>query len=47
MIDKAGHIVTNYHVISGASSIEVSFSNKDTLDAKVVGSDPSTDLAVS
>jgi S1-C subfamily serine protease len=46
VIDKAGHIVTNYHVIEGADDIEVSFSSKDTLKAHVVGSDPSTDLAV-
>ncbi|MBA3244434.1 MAG: trypsin-like peptidase domain-containing protein [Actinobacteria bacterium] len=46
VLDKAGHIVTNYHVIEGAETIEVSFSNQDTLDAKLVGSDPSTDLAV-
>ena len=46
VIDKTGHIVTNYHVIEGADQIEVSFSNQDTLAATVVGSDPSTDLAV-
>ena len=46
VIDKAGHIVTNYHVIEGADEIEVSFSNQDTLTAKLVGSDPSTDIAV-
>jgi S1-C subfamily serine protease len=46
VIDKAGHIVTNYHVIEGAEQIEVSFSNRDTLRATLVGSDPSTDLAV-
>ena len=46
VIDKDGHIVTNYHVVQGASEIEVSFSNKDTVEAKVVGSDPSTDLAL-
>jgi S1-C subfamily serine protease len=46
VIDKAGHIVTNYHVIEGADRIEVSFSNQDTLAATVVGSDPSTDIAV-
>jgi S1-C subfamily serine protease len=44
--DKSGHIVTNYHVVSGARSVEVSFSNKDTLKAKIVGADPSTDIAV-
>ena len=46
VIDKTGHIVTNYHVIEGADQIEVSFSNQDTLRATVVGSDPSTDIAV-
>jgi putative serine protease PepD len=46
VIDKAGHIVTNYHVIEGADQIEVSFSNQDTLRAQLVGSDPSTDIAV-
>ncbi|HYK07666.1 MAG TPA: trypsin-like peptidase domain-containing protein [Gaiellaceae bacterium] len=46
VIDKTGHIVTNYHVIEGADEIEVSFSNQDTLSASVVGTDPSTDIAV-
>jgi S1-C subfamily serine protease len=46
VIDKSGHIVTNYHVIEGADEVEVSFSNQDTLRATVVGSDPSTDIAV-
>ncbi len=46
VIDKAGHIVTNYHVVEGASEVTVSFSNRDTVKAEVVGTDPSTDLAV-
>jgi S1-C subfamily serine protease len=46
VMDKAGHIVTNYHVVAGAESVEVSFSNSDNLKARIVGSDPSTDLAV-
>ena len=46
VIDKAGHIVTNYHVVEGADQIEVSFSNRDTMRATLVGSDPSTDIAV-
>jgi S1-C subfamily serine protease len=46
VIDKEGHVVTNYHVIDGASKIEVSFSNQETVSAKLVGSDPSTDLAL-
>jgi putative serine protease PepD len=46
VLDKAGHIVTNYHVVQGADDIKVSFSNQDTVKATVVGTDPSTDLAV-
>ena len=46
VIDKAGHIVTNYHVVANAQSVEVSFSNSDNMKAKIVGSDPSTDIAV-
>jgi S1-C subfamily serine protease len=46
VIDKAGHIVTNYHVVRGASSIFVSFSNSERIKAKLVGQDPSTDVAV-
>ena len=46
VIDKAGYIVTNYHVIAGARSIQVTFSNNASIDARVVGSDPSTDIAV-
>ena len=46
VVDKAGHIVTNYHVVQGADQIRVSFSNRDTVEAELVGSDPSTDLAV-
>jgi len=46
VLDKQGHIVTNFHVIDGATSIEVRFSNDDTLKATLVGSDPSTDVAL-
>jgi len=46
VLDKEGHIVTNYHVIDGATLIEVRFSNDDTLKATLVGSDPSTDVAL-
>jgi S1-C subfamily serine protease len=46
VLDRAGHIVTNYHVIEAASDIKVGFSNRDTMKARLVGSDPSTDLAV-
>ena len=44
--DKAGHIVTNFHVVRGANSIRLSFSNKDSKADPVVGTDPSTDIAV-
>ncbi|HLF00181.1 MAG TPA: trypsin-like peptidase domain-containing protein [Gaiellaceae bacterium] len=46
VFDKAGNIVTNYHVVEDADRIRVSFSNQDTVVARVVGTDPSTDLAV-
>jgi S1-C subfamily serine protease len=46
VVDKSGHIVTNYHVVEGADEIRVSFSNQDTVEAELVGVDPSTDLAV-
>jgi S1-C subfamily serine protease len=46
VIDSDGHIVTNEHVVDGATSATVRFWNGDTYKATVVGSDPSTDLAV-
>jgi len=46
VIDKTGHIVTNYHVVEGADVVTVSFSNRDTVKADVVGTDPSSDIAV-
>jgi S1-C subfamily serine protease len=46
VVDKAGHVVTNYHVISGARQVRVSFSNGASTKATVVGTDPSSDLAV-
>lgn len=46
VIDKAGYIVTNYHVVEGAKSIQVTFSNNSSIDAHLVGADPSTDIAI-
>jgi S1-C subfamily serine protease len=46
VIDNQGHILTNYHVIEGASRLTVSFGGEKTYPAKVVGGDPDTDLAV-
>jgi putative serine protease PepD len=44
--DTAGDIVTNQHVVDGATSIKVKFPSGKTYTAKLVGSDASTDLAV-
>ncbi len=44
--DRQGHIVTNYHVIEDAQSIEVSFIADEVLPARVIGADPPNDLAV-
>src|SRR5262249_7801210 len=46
VIDRAGDIVTNYHVVHGATSIQVSFSDNEHYRARRVGTDPSTDIAV-
>ncbi len=46
VIDKQGHVVTNYHVVQGADQVYVNFSRDDRLEAEVVGADPSTDLAL-
>jgi serine protease Do len=44
--DDQGHIVTNNHVVDGASKIEVTFADGKVLDAKLIGRDPDSDLAV-
>ena len=46
VIDGEGHIVTNDHVVDGASSISVEFSDGSTYDAQLVGTDASTDIGV-
>ena len=47
ILDKAGHVLTNYHVIEGANrGIEVMLSNKRRYSAKVVGADKVHDLAL-
>lgn len=46
VIDPAGYIVTNNHVIEGADEITVNFANGDALEAKLVGTDPKTDIAL-
>jgi putative serine protease PepD len=44
--DSEGHIVTNQHVVENASSVRVAFEDGSSYPATVVGTDPSTDLAV-
>lgn len=46
VIDNQGHILTNYHVVEGASKLTVSFGGDKVYPAKFVGGDPDTDLAV-
>lgn len=46
IIDSQGYIVTNNHVVEGASSIKVTLGDGRTLDATLIGEDPWTDLAV-
>ncbi len=44
--DDSGHIVTNYHVISGGETFDITFLDDEVYTAELVGSDPYTDLAV-
>lgn len=44
--DTKGNILTDQHVVSGATSVKVKFQDGRTADAKVLGTDPSTDVAV-
>ncbi len=46
MIDTNGTILTNYHVVENAIKVTVSFEKGKTVEAQVVGKDPSNDLAV-
>jgi S1-C subfamily serine protease len=46
IIDKEGHILTNYHVIANATEVEVTLYNKKKYKATVIGRDRSHDLAV-
>ena len=46
VLDREGHVLTNFHVIDGAQQIEVTLDNEQTFPAQVVGSDPRFDLAV-
>lgn len=46
IITEDGYIVTNNHVVQDASAIRVTLNDKRVLDAKLIGTDPATDLAV-
>jgi putative serine protease PepD len=44
--DEAGHVITNQHVVGDADTASIRFADGSVHDAQVVGTDPSTDLAV-
>jgi serine protease DegQ len=46
VVSSSGYILTNYHVVEGADQIEVALNDGRNLKARVVGSDPESDLAV-
>ena len=46
VIDEQGHILTNYHVVEDADAVNVSFGGAKSYQARVVGRDPDTDIAV-
>ncbi|MEQ9450259.1 MAG: DegQ family serine endoprotease [Pseudomonadales bacterium] len=46
ILDAAGYVVTNHHVIAGADEITVTLDDGDKFDAVLVGEDPKTDLAL-
>jgi serine protease Do len=46
VVSADGYILTNHHVVDGADQIRVGFANRQTYEARVVGSDPPSDLAV-
>lgn len=46
VVDKSGHILTNYHVVEGAQEIRVTLQSGESYDATIVGYDPPNDVAV-
>lgn len=46
LYDDRGHIVTNFHVIESAAALQVTFADGEVRSARLVGSDPTNDLAV-
>src|SRR5262249_55485386 len=45
VLDKAGHILTNYHVVDGAQEIRVTLQNGESYEGSVIGYDPPNDMA--
>ena len=46
VIDRKGHILTNYHVVEDSDRVGVTFHDGETLEGEVIGRDPSNDVAV-
>jgi len=46
ILDKEGHVLTNYHVIANAQKVEVTMYNRKTVSAQVIGADRHYDLAI-
>lgn len=46
LLDKAGHVLTNYHVVKDVDEISVELADKRKFDAVIVGTDPQTDVAI-
>jgi S1-C subfamily serine protease len=46
VVDGDGHVITNAHVVSGVTSVDVTFQDGPTVPAHVIGKDEQTDLAV-
>jgi S1-C subfamily serine protease len=46
VIDRQGHILTNYHVVEGADTVQVTLFDGSTHDARIIGEDASNDVAV-